>query len=421
MQRFFYILFTSVGLVANAQSFPLDLNKSLRIDFYLSGDANSVEVIVKQLKKEPHWGGSKTNLIFPNYGDFCLKLIEEKTQKVVFSKGFSSLFGEWQHIDAAKTEKRMFLHVIQTPFPSKIVKLAIEKRNKNGNFDKIFEKIINPNDYFIKNESVAQFPVKKLLDNGDSSKKVDLVILAEGYTESEMEKFYSDAKRMTDYMFTIPPFDVLKKEFNIYAIGVSSPESGTDIPGKNTYKQTVFDTSFYIFDMERYITTNSMTNIADVASLVPYDQIYVLVNTATYGGSGFYNHFSLATADHYLSNKVFVHEFGHGFAGLADEYYTSSTAFDSMYNKNVEPWEQNITSLVDFDSKWKDLMKKSTPIPTPRTPKYEKTVGVFEGGGYVAEGIYSPAQDCRMKSNDAKGFCPVCERTIRNVVKFLTE
>lgn len=422
MQRFFYIFFLLGCFQLNAQNAQsFDFEKSLRIDFYISGDAHSAEVIVKQLKKEPYWGGSKTNLIFPNYGELRLQLVDEEAKKVVFSKGFLSLFNEWQHIDAAKTEKRMFLHAMQTPFPVKTLKLIIEKRNRDGNFDKIFERSINPNDYFIKNESVAQFPVKKLLFNGDSSKKVDLVILAEGYTENEIEKFYSDAQRMTDYMFTIPPFDSLKKDFNVYAIGVPSKESGTDIPGKNIYKHTAFNASFYTFDMERYLTTNDLTSIADAASLVPYDQIYILVNTKTYGGGGFYNHLNLATSDHELSEKVFVHEFGHGFVALADEYYDSSTAFDSFYNPSIEPWEQNITSLVDFDSKWKDLVKKTTPIPTPRTPKYEKVVGVFEGGGYVSKGIYSPVQDCRMKSNQPKGFCPVCERSIRSVVKFFTE
>ncbi|MDO5104907.1 M64 family metallopeptidase [Capnocytophaga sp.] len=422
MQRFFCILFFLAGFQLNAKNeYPFDFSKSLRIDFYILGDATTAEVIVSQLKKEPHWGGSKTNLIFPDFGELRVRLIDENTGKIVFSKGFNSLFNEWQHVEQAKTEKKMFLHAIQFPFPTKKLKFSIEKRNKEGRFDDFFQKTINPDDYFIKEETVLAYPVKKILENGDASQKVDLVILAEGYTQNEMAKFYADAKRMTDYMFTIPPFDALKQHFNVYAVGVPSQESGTDIPGKNSYKKTAFDASFYTFDMERYLTTNNMQAIADAASLVPYDQIYILVNTETYGGGGFYNHLNLATSDNKLSEKVFVHEFGHGFAGLADEYYDSSTAFDSAYNIKVEPWEQNITSLVNFDTKWKDMIKKTTPIPTPRTSKYEKTVGVFEGGGYVSKGIYSPVQDCRMKSNDPKGFCPVCQRAIHKVVKFYTE
>ncbi|MDO4230493.1 MAG: M64 family metallopeptidase [Capnocytophaga sp.] len=418
---FLFFSFLFFAQIHSQEVAVFDFSKSLRIDFQLIGDVKTSDVLITQLKEEPFWGGSEKNLIYPNYGELRLQLMDMETQKIVFSKGFNSLFNEWLHTEAAKTEKRMFSHAIQVPFPTKTLKLHIEKRNYQGKFDVIFEKSINPNDYFIKKEKITSYLIKKLLENGKSAQKVDLVILAEGYTADEIEKFYADAQRMTDYMFTIPPFNELKKDFNVYAVGVSSQESGTDIPGKHVFKQTAFDASFYTFDMERYLTTNNMAAIADAASLVPYDQIYILVNTKTYGGGGFYNHLNLATADDSLSEKVFVHEFGHGFAGLADEYYTSSTAFDAYYNLKIEPWEENITSMVNFERKWKDMVHKTTPIPTPRTDKYQKSIGVFEGGGYVSKGIFSPMQDCRMKSNDPKGFCPVCRRAIRNVVKFHTD
>ena len=266
------------------------------------------------------------------------------------------------------------------------------------------------------------YPSKDLLINGYPSEKVDLVILAEGYTAAEADKFYADAQRMTDYMFTIPPFDKLKKDFNVRAIAVPSAESGTDVPGKNIYRNTAFNSSFYTFNQERYLTTNSLKEIADVAAAVPYDQLYVLVNTPIYGGGGFYNHLNLGTADNELSEKVYIHEFGHGFVGLADEYYYDwDPTFQDMYNQKIEPWEENITTLVDFGSKWKDMVQKNTPIPTPRTKKYQKVVGAFEGGGYTSKGVYSPMQDCRMKSNEPKGFCPVCERAIQKIVNFYTK
>lgn len=422
MRYIFYIFFTLLGIKSYAQVNDFfSFEASLRIDFYLIGDAKNEKVVFSQLKKEPFWGGSTTKLIHPNYGEFRLQLIDNQKNTILFSKGFNSLLSEWQHVENAQNETQLFQHAIQVPFPKKITKLIIEKRNKNGLFYKIAEKTLNPSDYFIKSESVASFPVKNLLKNGKSSQKVDLVILAEGYSQNEIEKFYADAQRMTDYMFRIPPFDKLKKDFNVYAIGVTSSESGTDIPGKNIFKRTIFNSSFYTFDMERYLTTNDMFAIADVASLVPYDQIYILVNSSIYGGGGFYNHLNLTTADHPLSEKVFIHEFGHGFVGLADEYYSSETAFDSLYNKSVEPWEANITTLVNFDQKWKNMIKKSTPIPTPRNEKFRNEIGVFEGGGYSAKGIYSPVQDCRMKSNQPEGFCPVCERTIETIVKLYTE
>lgn len=420
----FFFLALTLGAFPNtlrAQQNPVfNFDSSLRIDFNLLTGAEHIEVLFQQLKKEPYWGGSRTNLISPNLGTYRLQLFDG--EQLVYSKGFNSLSNEWAAIEEAKVEKRLFYHAMQVPFPLKPLMLRIDLRGHNNEFQTIGQRIINPSDYFIIEEKPINYPVKKLLYNGDAAKKVDLVILAEGYTQAEMDKFYADAQRMTDYMFTIPPFTQLKKDFNIYAIGVPSPESGTDVPGKNIYKNTAFHSSFYTFNQERYLTTNSLKEIADVAALVPYDQLYILVNTSTYGGGGFYNHLNLGTADHELSEKVYIHEFGHGFVGLADEYYYEwDPTFQDMYNLKVEPWEENITTLVNFESKWKDMVKKKTPIPTPRTPKYINEVGAFEGGGYLTKGMYSPVQDCRMKSNEPKGFCPVCERAISRVVKFYTE
>ena len=420
----FFFLALTLGAFPNtlrAQQNPVfNFDSSLRIDFNLLTGAEHIEVLFQQLKKEPYWGGSHTNLISPNLGTYRIQLFDG--EQLVYSKGFNSLSNEWAAIEEAKVEKRLFYHAMQVPFPLKPLMLRIDLRDHNNEFQTIGQRIIYPSDYFIIEEKPINYPVKKLLYNGDAAKKVDLVILAEGYTQAEMDKFYADAQRMTDYMFTISPFTQLKKDFNIYAIGVPSPESGTDVPGKNIYKNTAFHSSFYTFNQERYLTTNSLKEIADVAALVPYDQLYILVNTSTYGGGGFYNHLNLGTADHELSEKVYIHEFGHGFVGLADEYYYEwDPTFQDMYNLKVEPWEENITTLVNFESKWKDMVKKKTPIPTPRTPKYINEVGAFEGGGYLTKGMYSPVQDCRMKSNEPKGFCPVCERAIRRVVKFYTE
>jgi IgA peptidase. Metallo peptidase. MEROPS family M64 len=164
-----------------------------------------------------------------------------------------------------------------------------------------------------------------------------------------------------------------------------------------------------------------MKSIHDQAASVPYDQLYVLVNSTRYGGGGFYNFLNLTTVDHALSPKVFIHEFGHGFAGLGDEYYNSEVAYENYYNLEVEPWEPNLTTLVNFASKWKDLVDKSTPMPTPRTADYTGKVGVFEGGGYMTKGIYSPAEDCRMKSNAPQDFCPVCQRAIRETILLNTK
>lgn len=391
--------------------------KSLRIDFQLTGDRTHTQVFFTQMKEEPFYGGSTTNHIMPHYGDFLFQLADPKSGEVLFSKGFNSLYGEWIY-SRKPNEKKLFYHAIQIPFPTRDMTLNISQRQSDGSYRTVGTETVSPDDYFIKKEKVKEFPVEKIIYNGNSSNKVDIAVIAEGYTADELAEFYADVRRLTDYMFTIPPYDKYKKHFNIYAIGAVSMESGTDIPGKHIYKNTVFNSSFYTFDMERYLTSNDVAAIADVASLVPYDQIYVLANTTNYGGAGFYNHMNLASADNQLSPEVFVHEFGHGFVGLADEYYTSETSFDTFYNPDVEPWEPNITTLVNFDKKWKSMLDAKTPIPTPRTDKYKNILGVFEGGGYSSKGVYSPVQDCRMKTNAAPGFCPVCSKAIKDAIDF---
>jgi hypothetical protein len=173
--------------------------------------------------------------------------------------------------------------------------------------------------------------------------------------------------------------------------------------------------------MDRYLTTPETRAMYDIAANVPYDMIFVLVNSKRYGGGGFYNHYGQSTVDHQLSEIVAIHEFGHQFAGLADEYYTSEITYSDFYNLKFEPWEPNITTNIDFNSKWKNLVTPGTPIPTPRTEQYKDACGMFEGGGYLAKGIYSPMMDCRMKSNDAPGFCPACREAIRKMIGFYAE
>lgn len=401
-----------------AQNF--DFNRALRFDFQISGTVERTEVYFEQMKMESSYGGSHVNLKMPMYGNFLFQLVDRSTHEILFSKGFNSLFEEWLH--SGNTEdKKLFYHAIQAPFPKKDMDLVISERKSDGSFQPIYRRGLSPDDYFIKKEKVRHFPVKVILENGVPNQKVDIAVIAEGYTYQELEKFYEDAHRLVDYMFTIPPYDQYKNRFNIYAVGAISEESGTDIPGQHIYKNTIINSSFYTFDMARYLTSNDVSTIADIASLVPYDQIFVIANTSNYGGAGFYNHLNLVSAGHRLSPEVFVHEFGHGFVGLADEYYTSGTSFSSIYNLKLEPWEPNITTLVDFEKKWKHMIDEYTPIPTPRSYEYKNTIGVFEGGGYVDKGIYSPVQDCRMKSNEAKGFCPVCSKAIGKTIDFYTE
>ena len=424
MRPLLIILFALMPFLTEAQ---VDFKKyfdsqTLRIDFTLAGTDSTTEFFLEQMKQEGQWPGSHIHLIDErNYGNFRVQAFDTKSEELIFSKGFNSLFQEWQTTAEAKNVKRSFYQVVRMPFPKNKMRFIVERRTREGNFEQLFKYEIDPTDYFILKEKAPDFEVDTILENGMSANKVDLVFLPEGYTRDEMDKFKSDIKRLTDYLFTIPPYDKHQTDFNFYAVLVPSAESGTDIPGQGIYKSTAFSSNFYTFDSERYLTSKDLKSIHDAAAGASYDQVFVLVNSEKYGGGGFYNYLNLTSVDNDRSPQVFVHEFGHGFAGLADEYYSSQVSYEEFYNLKVEPWEPNITTLVDFDSKWKAMLDSLTPQPTPRIDKYRNVLGVFEGGGYMNKGIYSPMMDCRMKTNEAFGFCPVCSKAIEETIRLYCE
>jgi hypothetical protein len=422
-RKFLFILFLFPLVTFGQENFSKYFQKkSLRFDFLLGGNSKEVRVYPQQMKQEPHWAGSLKNLtdIF-NYGTYRFQVYDAETEKLLYSRGFSTLFQEWQTTAEAKIADRTFYQAVIFPFPKNKVRLNIEARQWEGNFKTIFETEIDPADYFILKEVPYPYESVSIENNGKPEEKVDLLILAEGYTTGEMDKFVEDAKRVSGYLFEEEPFKSNKEKFNVTALLTPSVDSGTDIPGENIYRNTIFNATFYTFDLDRYLTTSDMKSVYDAAAGVPYDHIYVLVNSERYGGGGFYNFLTVCTADNQLTKEVFVHEFGHGFAGLGDEYYNSSVAYENYYNLEIEPWEPNLTTLVDFEKKWKSMIEPSTPVPTPREAKYSDVVGVFEGGGYMDKGIYSPVMDCRMKSNVAKSFCPVCSLAIQRVIDFHCE
>jgi hypothetical protein len=393
--------------------------KSLRFDFLLGGNAGEVMVYPQQIKQEPHWAGSVINLTDTfSYGTYRFRVFDTESEILLFSKGFSTLFQEWQTTTEAKKMNRTYYQAAIFPFPKKTVRLEIDARQWEGQFKTIYKTEIDPKDYFILKETPIPYETVIIQKNGNPRNMIDLVILAEGYTKGEMNKFIDDARRVTGYLFDEEPFKSAKNKFNVTALLTPSAESGTDMPGDEVYKNTLFNATFYTFDLARYLTTSDMKSVYDAVASVPWDHIYVLVNTERYGGGGFYNFLSICSSGNELTKEVFVHEFGHGFAGLGDEYFTSDVAYEDYYNLEIEPWEPNITTLVDFSKKWKFMIDETTPVPTPREAKYKNTVGVFEGGGYMAKGIYSPAMDCRMKSNNAQKFCPVCTTAILKMIDF---
>ncbi len=416
----FLVLITNLFAQIKFDEFFTD--KTLRFDYYHIGDAKSQSVVFGELREEPFWGGPKKNLIDPfNFGNYKYEVYDKETGKLIFSRGYTTLFAEWLTTPEAKKISRAFNETVVFPYPKKAVILKLYSRDKKNNFKLDYEIEIDPQNPFIKKDKPNKYPYTKLLDSGNPAEKVDIVIIPEGYTKDEMNKFKNDANKFIQSLFGSSPYKENKNNFNIWIIEAPSSESGTDIPRQNIWKSTIVNTSFYTFDTERYLMTEDNKTLRDLAGNVPYDLIYILVNTSKYGGGAIYNHYSVAASDNEHLEYLIVHEFGHGFAGLGDEYYTSQVSYEEFYPHDVEPWERNLTTLVDFDSKWKNLIDKDTPIPTPATDEYKNKVGVFEGGGYVPKGVYRPMLDCTMKSRTVNNFCVVCKQTIQDVINFYCE
>jgi hypothetical protein len=430
MVKYLFTIFFSLAFMLSwAQFDSFFYNKTMRIDYIHSGNHTEETYALIQIKEEPYWGGSTKNLIDTfKYGKYFFEVYDTKTNVLIYSRGYSTLFGEWQTTEEAKNmslagnnAKKAFYEGIVFPFPKKEVRVVWYSRNWNGNFQKQMELKVDPQSYFINPTLDKPYPVYEALISGNSQEKVDIAILPDGYNEKEMELFKKDCDKFTEELFKYHPYSEYKQNFNIYGILAPSVHSGNDIPADSVWKSTQLSTGFYTFDSERYTMTEDFKSVRDLAANVPYDQIYILVNTEKYGGGAIYNFYSVSVNSNAKAGQIFIHELGHGFVGLGDEYYTSSTSYNDFYNLTIEPWEPNLTTLVDFDTKWTHLIDDGTPVPTPDNDKYENTIGVFEGGGYVAKGIFRPKHDCLMNSFKDVHFCEVCQESIVEMILFYSE
>ena len=410
---FLVFIFSSVLAQKNGDEI---FKERIRYDYLLVGDNDEVNVVPVQLKKEKGWG----KIVEPNmqfeYGTYKFQIRSTKNT-LLYEFGFSPIFQEYQTTAEAKYRKRSFYNV--AVFPNFEQDLIIEffDRNQQNEWVSIYLDSINYDGFNVINETNDQFKIDTILWSGTSDSKIDLVFLAEGYQANQMEKFIADSKRMATALFDAKPYKNYENRFNILAVEVPSVETGMDQPRIGDFKNTAFNSSFNTFNSARYLTTFDLEAVYDALAGIAFDHFFVLVNSERYGGGGFYNYLNLTTVDNYQSEFVFIHEFGHGFAGLGDEYYTSSTGYDDQfYFEGVEPWEPNITTMADFEKKWSQMINDTIPVPTPRDSIYANVVGAFEGGGYLAKGVFSPMEDCWMNSRKAGAFCPVCQKAIENII-----
>jgi hypothetical protein len=421
MKKLFLLILFVVAINAQAQKVEYSdffTNNTLRFDYSRCGTADEESIFFEQMLKEGKWSGPRQNLIDPfPWGEYRVEVYDQKNNNLIYSRGYAGLFSEWQTTDEAKKTKRCFYETVLIPYPKQAVRLVLYSRDRTTKLNKVFEHKIDPKDYFIKNGDTPRYHSYMVHDSGDPAEKVDIVFLPDGFTNSEMDSFRKAATEFSEALFETDPFDSHEDDFNIWVVEAPSKESGTDIPGQNIWKETLLNTHFYTFDSERYLMTEDIKSVRDVASNTPYDLIIILVNTNKYGGGGVYNYYGTFAAFHPKSIGVWLHEFGHNLTWLADEYYTSDVSYNDYIDQKYEPIQPNVTTLVDFDKKWKSMVKSGTPVPTPRKPQYDGVLGAFEGGLYTGKGVYSPMQRCKMNWLEDP-FCPVCRKTIIDMIQY---
>jgi hypothetical protein len=480
-------------IIISIQIIPLDnpkfddyfMDETLRIDYYHIGDSEGEIITIDKLFRYGIWAGSLNHLVDNlNNGKYYVKIYDAATKKLIYSKGFDTLFGEYASSDdGVKGIVKSFHESAIIPFPRNKIIFALEKRNEENLLEEFFRAEIDPASIFTIKDKVSDATVEilKPVHNGNPHSKVDIAILAEGYTKSEREKFEKDLNKFVEFFFEQEPYKSQKSNFNIYGVFKPSEESGTDLPGADIFVNTVLNTTFWTLGSERYLMTEDNLSMRNLAAHVPYDAIYIQVNHPRYGGGGIYNQYCTYTTDNQFAKYLFTHEFGHSFTGLADEYYTSDVAYNDFFKPTVEPVEPNITALLDPKNiKWKKYLSDGIEIPTPwekeefdrfsyewlkernrlnsfiselkrnRAPeneiraaeeeyaikdknqsekvdKYLKSikfwnkVGAFEGAGYQPKGIYRPMIDCIMFSKGDKPFCKVCEEAIKEVIGSYTK
>lgn len=465
---FSLILLSSALMASNVVFDNYFKDKTMRLDYFHNGTATEEHFSTDRIVSDGIWSGSQTQLIDElEFGLYFFEVQDLESGIPLYSRGFSSVFGEWQSIPEAQKEWGTFHESVRFPWPLKPVKLVMKKRNAENKFETIWETKIDPHSRAVNPADVAKtYKTWDFMVNGPSKEKIDIVILGDGYTTGEMDKFHADIKRLTAYLFSVEPFKSRKSDFNIRAVETPSATSGVLKPHPGIYNRTPLSVQYSSFDSERYALTYDNRTVREAASEVPYEFMYVLINEQTYGGGGIYNLYAAVAADNKFSNYIFVHEFGHHMAALADEYYSSSVSYQ-MPEITVEPWEANITALLDKDNlKWKDMIAEGTPIPTPwdkeafdqhameiqkernalRAAKAPESVleelfikqqkqetamidamentgktGAYEGASYYQYGMYRSSTDCIMYTRNKLDFCPVCQRALSSVIDQYTK
>ena len=456
-RRLFLLLAAAAAPLLAQPSAPA----TMRVDYVHSGTATEEHFALDGIVREGPWPGPLDRWIDEtNLGKYQFQVIDRDTNRLLYSRGFASIFGEWQTTDEAKQVSRAFGESVRFPYPAAPVQVVVKERGPRNEFREVWSVLVDPADQSIDRGAPPKLNVWAVMQNGPPRDKVDLLLLGDGYTAAEMDKWHRDARRMTDLLFAASPFKEHRQDFNVWAIDTPAEESGVSRPSDNVYRRSPLRASYDAFGSERYVLTFDNKRLREIASAAPYEFIEIVVNDRKYGGGGIFNLYATVSADNAFTPYVFVHEFGHHIAGLADEYYTSDVAYGSPAER-PEPWEPNATADAHA-AKWKELLTPGIELPTPwpkqqfeqmeqqiqkrrreiraqHRPEEEmealfreereketrlldsgpnaRKVGAFEGAMYEARGYYRPQQDCIMFTRDEVGFCAVCRRAIERVIR----
>ena len=409
---FITAIFLMAGEACGQQFDDFFEDRTLRLDYVFAGNNREQHIYFGQAYSTPCWAGRRKRLTeMPLAGNGQVRLKDAATGKLLYVHTFSTLFQEWQATEEATKVQKAFEASYNVPFPRQPVEVTVTLTDFHRQVVGQLTHTIHPDDILIRPIGDNGIPWRYVWTPDsvpDLTSCIDLAIVAEGYTAAETDKFYKDCRRAVDALFAHEPFTTLKSRFNVVAVAPASLDGGSSVPHQHQWRRTPVGTHYDTFYSDRYLMTQDIHRLYDVLSGVPFEHIIVLVNTGIYGGGGIYNQVLVTTADHPTFSQVLVHEFGHSYGGLGDEYFYDD-AYESSYPADTEPWEPNLTTKVDFEHKWADLL----PDPTGR-------VGLFEGGGYQSKGVWRPSQNCRMKTNEAEHFCPVCDRAIRRITDFYT-
>ncbi len=393
-------------------------NKTLRIDLYHTGRAGEESYILDEIKEEGTWSSGPVLEPF-DLGDYRTILLDPESGKTVFRRGFCTIFREWQTTAEARKRSRLFHESIRVPFPARKLVLKIQKRTASG-FRDLFSLTLDPSKLRpVREKPFASAEVFQIHAAGPPATRVDVVLLSEGYSLREREKFLKDAERLATVLLSTEPYSRHRNLINIWAVFFPSA-SGVDEPLKDIYKETTLQAGFNALSIPRYMLTFHNRRVRDLASRAPYDIILIMANTSRYGGGGIFRQYAIFASDNLYTPYLMLHEMGHAFAGLGDEYYSSYVSYKDFYPEGMRPWEPNISDTADPRRiKWRELLSPGIPLPTPALERYRGKVGAFEGAGYVAKGLYRPSLDCIMRLKGWVPFCKVCAAAIERMILFL--